>query len=166
MSLFDILCNLFVGVISGIISSLAITLYYRKKDEEKDRQFFFCDVRSYVNRLAEIDSNDINAIALFLSTNEFPRVFPWIKLNKNESNVVYEVHSHAMDLQKAILEYQVTTMSVGMSQQEKSQYQIHIFTDFLDIIEKRMDVDALGRPDFTKELERLRKKLHIDSTEA
>ena len=85
-----------VGIISGIISSLIITVFYRKIDnainKERDRQLFFSELREFSRQLSAdvLNVQEIDHLTFakllenFYTRYEFPRQFRWVKLTKEE----------------------------------------------------------------------------------
>lgn len=82
-----------MGVASGIISGIIVTVIYRIIDQEKERQRYFSDIRSYVKHLMNIDTSDLETFSTYWICNEFPTKYKWIRLKNNEVKIVQDLKS-------------------------------------------------------------------------
>lgn len=121
MDLCTLISNLFLGIVSGIVSSLIVTAFYRKIDQEKDRQQYFFSLRLYISQLLKIKYNDIKTLDSFLSINEFPVVFKWIKLNYEEAENVKKIYDICTLIESTVTDYKLEEMDLiekSLDQQE------------------------------------------------
>lgn len=84
--------NILIGLGTGCLSGWAITNYYRKKDEERDRQQFFFEVRQYLLRLVNLNFSNPKEIIEFLLVNDFPPIYSWVKISDDEGNVILDLY--------------------------------------------------------------------------
>ena len=97
----DIVLSFVVGLLSGVISSILVTIFYRWKDSEKERQNYFLALRQYVSRLSNISATDIHKTSDFFGTYELPIIYKWIRLKKDEFIMVNKTLTIIMDYQHA-----------------------------------------------------------------
>lgn len=94
-----------VGLVSGIVSSLLVTMYYRYKDSERDRQKYFTSLRRYTSELIAISTKDIEAIRHFYFTNERPPIYKWVRLKRDEWKIVYQLDDKLNQLGDVLISY-------------------------------------------------------------
>ena len=119
----ELIFSFVIGIASGIVSSVLVTIFYRRKDSEKDRQAFFTAIKEYTGGLTAIAADDIEAISTFLSSHERPQIFKWIRLTKDERTTLYELFDRILKLQEVITEYHTEVSKIYdpfINQQEDS----------------------------------------------
>lgn len=79
----DQLVNLLIGIVSGIISGVIVTLYYRRKDEERDLLRYFEELRLYIQQLLAADD-----LEKFFMHSAPPRQYDWLKPSDEEQATI------------------------------------------------------------------------------
>ena len=87
-----IILPIFTGVISGVISSIIVTQYYRVKDRERDRVKYFEELRAfYIELKTQLWAiNDPDEI-LKLPKIKKPKLYKWIYVNQDEGIVINKI---------------------------------------------------------------------------
>lgn len=90
----ELLENLLIGVVSGAISSLAITQFYREIDKKQNRYDYIIELLQYATELSKVLSNNnidkdeyISNVNQFFINNPLPIRKKWVRLKKNEMDV-------------------------------------------------------------------------------
>lgn len=94
-----------IGVASGIISGIIVTVIYRIIDQERERQKYFADIRSYIKHLMNIDTSDLNAFSTYWLCNEFPTKYKWIHLKNNEVKIVQDLKLKIQGISEMMVDY-------------------------------------------------------------
>lgn len=173
----ELIFSFVIGIASGIVSSVMVTVFYRIKDGEKDRQAFFSTVKEYIGGLIAIPADDIEAMSAFYSSHEYPRIFKWIRLTKDEHTILDKLDDRISELQDVIVNYYLEASTVYdpiLAQQEApmpSEATINAFNDSLKekyhtdivlartrIIVMRAEIDSLGNKEMTKIMKKIQKQ--------
>lgn len=165
----EIFFSFIVGIASGIVSSVLVTVFYRIKDGEKDRQTFFLAVNEYVGGLISISTDDMDAMSAFISSHQLPRIFKWIRLTKAENIVILELYERVSDLQDVLMGYYESTSEIydqvlnnSISPEEsiaalKEKYLPQIISARVFILGMRVKVQSLGNKELQKVIKRVQK---------
>lgn len=159
----EIFYNFVIGIASGIVSSVLVTIFYRIKDGEKERQEFFTHFRMYFWGLSNITSTDIDSLADYLSTHELPSVYKWIHLKKDEWILVTDLSIKVMNLNELICAY--SEEKYRLAEQNKSEEDIDYIlkTKYLhkiihakiEILAENTKIQLLGNKTLKKVLKNL-----------
>jgi len=160
----ELIFSFIVGVASGIVSSVLVTAFYRKKDGEKDRQSFFMSFRKYVSQLIAIELSDIDGMSDYFSANELPKVFKWIHLNKDELKIVLGIIEKISELQDLILAYEEEKLKLldSTTKQEAKDILIPKYLSAIvlartEIICANLELTSLGNKTLTKYIKKNKK---------
>lgn len=95
----NIMSNAVLGIITGLISGYIVTIYYRKKDLEKEfilyceRLLKFASCLSNTFMPLKLIYMDANEIIKTLADMEFPRRYSWLKTPRTLKNNAYLVNN-------------------------------------------------------------------------
>ena len=177
----EIFLSFIVGVASGIISSMLVTIFYRIKDSEKDRQAFFVAVNEYVRGLTytSIDgsrgliytsTDEVKTMYTFMSSHPFPRIYKWIRLTKTERIIILELYKYVSNLQDLLIDYHSSILEISdqvlsdsITREEaldalKKKYLPYILSIRISIISMSAKIELLGNK---KALENMKKSEEI-----
>lgn len=101
----DILYSFIIGIASGIVSSVIVTICYRIKDGEKERQNYFTNLRLYFAGLTNIDVTEVDSLFGYMSTHELPKTFKWIHFKKSEWVIITNLYEKVMLLNESVCTY-------------------------------------------------------------
>lgn len=118
----EILYSFIIGIASGIVSSVIVTIYYRIKDGEKERQNYFTNLRLYFAGLASITATEVDALSEYISTHELPKTFKWIHLKKSEWIIIANLSEKVMHLNESVCTY--VEEKYKLIEQKKSEDEI------------------------------------------
>lgn len=110
----DVLLNGVLGIITGLISGCIVTIYYRRKDLEREFIFYCERLLKYASCLSNISMPlklihmDAKEIINTLADMEFPRKYSWLKIPstlKKDAYLVNNVENDCNVLFSNLLEY-------------------------------------------------------------
>lgn len=101
----ELIYSFIIGIASGIVSSVLVTVFYRMKDSEKERQAYFANLRAYMSKMLIPEPGNIAEMIDFYCSNELPTIFWWIRLKKSEYKIVAEASEKILNLQELISQY-------------------------------------------------------------
>lgn len=110
----DIILNVVLGIVTGLISGYIVTIYYRKKDMEKEFIFYCERLLRYASFLSntfmplKLMYMDTNEIIKTLTDMEFPRRYTWLKTPrtlKENSHLVNNLENDCSLFLSNLLEY-------------------------------------------------------------
>jgi len=115
----SILESFMIGIASGLVSSIIVTVYYRNKDMERDRQNLFLEIRKYQRQLITMDYSDVKAVSDFIGENELPSIHKWIKLKPNEKKIVKEFNELVLQIQEQAFKCQYQKIAISQNNRPK-----------------------------------------------
>lgn len=103
--MFELFLSFVIGIASGIISSIIVTVIYRKIDQEKYRQQYFSEIKLYFKKLMNIDTSDLTSLENYWICSEYPTLHKWIHLKGNERKIIQDLNYKVRDLSKIMVNY-------------------------------------------------------------
>lgn len=156
MQLSDQFTSLIVGVISGIISGVMVTIYYRRKDEQRELMKYFMDFRLYLQQLLATDFDKMQDF--FLNTAP-PTQFDWIRPSEAEQKIIDETMLKISELDSLVSE-QASEHTQNERKHTKSNedyiYKISVVRVQLHQMQKK--VIGLGNPMWQETCNRVKNK--------
>lgn len=114
-TLYDILIGLCTGVVSGWLSSVLVTKFYRKKDNERDKDNFIRDLKRHIIsiyrilRAIELSSNDEEKIEQIENLRRELLYAPSYEnrflISKDEEKMISEYKKNLKNIKDEISEY-------------------------------------------------------------
>lgn len=158
----ELIYSFSIGIASGIVSSVLVTAFYRKRDEEKERQAYFASLRMYVDKLLITKFDDITAMIDFYCSNELPPVFRWVPLKNDEYKTIAEISMKVLHLQELISQYSEEKLNMSQKGFEPKDTDFTLNQKYLpqishahaEIIAANIELKTLGN----KTLKQIRKQ--------
>ena len=94
--LINLLESVVVGLLTGIVTGVIVTKYYRKKDEAIEKSKYINSLTKYIRKLrnemffsgGNIPDEYIEDIYKFIDCNNRPEKYNWINFSEEEENTV------------------------------------------------------------------------------
>ena len=138
--MFELFLSFIIGIASGIISSIIVTVIYRKIDQEKERQQYFSEIKLYVKKLIHINTSDLTSLENYWKCNEYPTLHKWIHLKNYEKKIIQDLNIIIEDLSKTMTNYFIDKASLlkqGTNAQDTNCILVNNYTPtLLNIIDK------------------------------
>lgn len=156
MQLLDQFISLIVGVISGIISGVMVTIYYRRKDEQRELMKYFMDFRLYFQQLLATDFDKMQDF--FLNTAP-PTQFDWIRPSEAEQKIIEEALSKISELQDLVTEQSVEQLKMQLGHIESAtDYTEQASMMYAQLLQMQKKVIGLGNPMWQETCDRVKNK--------
>ena len=136
--------SLIIGIVSGVISSLLITIFYRRIDAERERIVFFTDANKITSQFLVLDPNNIEAMYNFIEHSTLPKIYKWSPLSRDEKTLIHLLNLTLHTIRSEIVEYSV------FHNIEESTLMADIQNARMHIVDIHNDISVLERAYFKR----------------
>ena len=105
IDIMNYIISFIIGIASGAISSVLVTILYRKVDSNRERDLMFASANLFISRFLVLDCENIENVYEFLRCNTPPKVYNWSPLKKDEKRLFIKLYNLVFELRRDLSTY-------------------------------------------------------------